>query len=133
MGVVVPRRVARFNRVVTNRVTGLFAGTVPGFGVVLHRGRRSGRPYRTPVNVYSGDGGYVIALISGPGADWVRNVLAAGGCEMRVRGRWVRLTVPRIVHDEECRQVPRVVRPVLRALGVADFLHLRAGTGPEER
>lgn len=130
---VMPRRVARFNRVVTNRVTGLFAGTVPGFGVVLHRGRRSGRPYRTPVSVYSGDGGHVIALIYGPGADWVRNVLAAGGCEMRLRGRRVRLTDPTIMHDERCRPAPTVVRPVLRALGVADFLHLRAGTWPEER
>jgi deazaflavin-dependent oxidoreductase (nitroreductase family) len=133
VGVVVPRRVARFNRVVTNRVTGLFAGTVPGFGVVLHRGRRSGRPYRTPVSVYGGDGGYVIPLIYGPGADWARNVLAAGGCEVRLRGRRVRLTDPRIMHDERCRPVPTVVRPVLRALGVADFLHLRAGTRPEER
>jgi deazaflavin-dependent oxidoreductase (nitroreductase family) len=106
VGVVVPRRVARFNRVVTNRVTGLFAGTVPGFGVVLHRGRRSGRPYRTPVIVYSGDGGdggYVIALIYGPGADWVRNVLAAGGCEMRLRGRRIGLTEV----YESCRREAR--------------------------
>ena len=43
------RRVARFNKRVTNRVQGLYAWLVPPWAVILHRGRRSGRPYRTPL------------------------------------------------------------------------------------
>lgn len=129
---VVPNRVARFNRVVTNRLTRPFAARVPGLGLVQHRGRRSGRTYRTPVNVFSAGGDYVIALVYGSGADWVRNVTAAGGCELRVRGRQVRLAEPRIVHDDARRDVPRVVRPVLRLLGVADFLRLRPAADPPE-
>ena len=39
--------IGRFNRLATNRVTGLVAGRLPGFGIVTHRGRRSGRTYRT--------------------------------------------------------------------------------------
>jgi deazaflavin-dependent oxidoreductase (nitroreductase family) len=132
-GMVVSKRVGRFNRAVTNRLTRPFVGRLPWFGIVQHRGRRSGRIYRTPVNAFSTDGGYVIALIYGAGADWVRNVTAAGGCELRVRGRQVRLTEPRIVHDDARREVPQVVRPALRLLGVADFLYLRAKAGATDR
>ena len=95
-GVVVPipMGVARFNRRVTNRVAAPLLRRLPGFAVVHHVGRRSGRAYRTPVNLFPDDGGYVIALPYGPGTDWLKNVLAAGGCELEVRGRRVRCTSP---------------------------------------
>ncbi|MGH7129463.1 MAG: nitroreductase family deazaflavin-dependent oxidoreductase, partial [Planctomycetaceae bacterium] len=80
------RRVARFNRVVTNRTIGRLAPRMPGFGVVHHKGRRSGREYRTPVNIFRRPDGCVIALTYGRGADWVRNVLAAGECDLLTRG-----------------------------------------------
>ena len=44
-----PRTVARWNKVGLNRVTGRVAPWMPGFGVVAHAGRRSGRRYQTPV------------------------------------------------------------------------------------
>lgn len=121
---VVSRRVARFNRAVTNHFTGLFAGRAPGLGMVRHRGRRSGRVYQTPVTVFTSAGDYVVALIYGADTDWVKNVTAAQGCQMQVRGRRIRLVEPRLVHDETRKSVPRVVRPILRLLGVTDFLHL---------
>ena len=37
----IPMAVASFNKKVTNRVTGPFAGHLPGFAVVTHRGRKS--------------------------------------------------------------------------------------------
>jgi deazaflavin-dependent oxidoreductase (nitroreductase family) len=118
------RRVAHFNRRVTNRITGPLAPWLWGFGVIVHVGRSSGREYRTPVNVFRDDGRYVVALTYGPGADWVRNVLAAGGCELITRGRRHRLTAPEIVHDEARSRVPMPVRVPLRLLKVADFLLL---------
>ena len=121
---VIPKRVALFNRVVTNRITGHVAGRLPGFGIVLHRGRRSGHPYRTPINVLRGGDGYVAALTYGPDTDWVKNVLAAGGCELEVRRQRVRLTDPRVVHDETRSAVPPGVRQLLGMLGVTDFLYL---------
>ena len=72
----IPRAVARFNARVTNRVTRPLAGRLPGFGIVSHVGRRSGRIYRTPVNVFR-DGDHVIALTYGAESDWVKNVIAA--------------------------------------------------------
>jgi deazaflavin-dependent oxidoreductase (nitroreductase family) len=119
-----PRRLAAFNRRVTNNVTGPLARRLPGFGVVLHRGRRSQREYRSPVNVFVAPGGYVMALTYGADSDWVKNVLTAGGCDLETRGRTVHLTAPEIFHDETRRYVPRPVRPILRLLGVTDFMRL---------
>jgi deazaflavin-dependent oxidoreductase (nitroreductase family) len=119
------RRVARFNERVTNRLTRPVARHAPWFGVVVHTGRSSGRVYRTPVNVFVRDGGFVVALTYGREAEWVKNVLAAGGCELVTHGRRHRLADPEIVHDDDLALVPSVVRPMLRLIGVADFLLLR--------
>ena len=117
----IPRSIARLNKAGLNRVTVHAAPWLPGFGVVIHRGRRSGRTYRTPVNVFAAPGGYVIALTYGADSDWVRNVLAAGGCELVTRGRTVRLISPELVHDENRRGIRPLERQVLRLIGVADF------------
>jgi len=97
---------------------------MPGFGVVVHRGRRSGRCYQTPVNVFSAGDGYVIALTYGPQTDWVKNVLAAGGCELRTRGQTIPLGSPRLFHDQSRAAIRPVERQVLGILHVADFLSL---------
>jgi deazaflavin-dependent oxidoreductase (nitroreductase family) len=124
-----PRWLARANRRFTNRLTEPLAARLPGFGVIEHRGRRSGRAYRTPVNVFRAPTGYVVALTYGAESDWVRNVLAAGRCELTWRGRRLHLTSPTLVHDERRGAVPPPVRIPLRLLGVADFLQLRADGG----
>jgi len=98
---------------------------MPGLGVVVHRGRSSGNVYQTPVNVFATEDGYVLALTYGPDTDWVKNVLAAAGCELRTRGRAIRLVSPRLFHDEARRAIRPLERRVLRLLGVADFLSLK--------
>jgi deazaflavin-dependent oxidoreductase (nitroreductase family) len=124
-----PRALARFNRVATNRLLGALAPYLPGFGVIIHHGRRSGREYRTPVNIFRHGDRYVVALTYGPDADWVRNVVAAGGCLLETRGRVLRLTRPRLVHDEGRLRVPPPVRLILGLANVSDFLEL----APEEQ
>lgn len=128
-----PRAVARFNRRITNRILGPLARYLPGFGVIVHVGRKSQRVYRTPVNVFRRRGGFLVALTYGPDSDWVHNVLANGGAILETRGRSIRLTRPRLVHDETRRDVP----PLLRlggALGdVSDFLYLDTVGLPEQR
>lgn len=120
----ISRRVARWNRAGLNRVTRHIAPWLPGFAVVVHRGRKSGRTYRTPVNVFRSGSGYTIALTYGTEGDWLQNVLAAGEAELLTRGRHVRVVSPRIVHDPGLRRAAVGARPVLRMLGVADFLDL---------
>jgi deazaflavin-dependent oxidoreductase (nitroreductase family) len=125
----IPQAVGRWNRVGLNRVTRHIAGWMPGFGVVIHVGRRSGRSYRTPVNVFSTEDGYLFALTYGPDTDWVKNVLAAGGCELETRSRTVTLVSPRLYHDETRRGIRPVERAVLRMIHVADFLALTTARG----
>lgn len=119
------RRLARFNRLVTNRILGLLAPHLPGMGMIVHTGRKSGRQYRTPVLVFLRDDRYIIALTYGPETDWVRNVMAAGGCTLETRGRTVRLSRPRLFHDEERRLMPPLIRQALGMGKVFDFLELR--------
>src|SRR3954464_15043105 len=108
-----PRSLARANKVGLNRLTRHLAPHLPGFGVVEHRGRTSGRVYRTPVSVFRTDDGFAIALTYGPHAQrfdithnygrerqWVRNVIAADGATIVSRGKPTPVDHPRIVHDE---------------------------------
>ncbi|AXY52360.1 hypothetical protein D092_11520 [Rhodococcus ruber Chol-4] len=117
-----PRALARFNRVVTNRLARPVAGHLPGTAIVEHRGRRSGRRYRTPVLVFGRAGGYRIALTYGPRTDWVRNVRAAGGCTLHHRGRRLDLVDPVLGRDPTAGWAPPGVRQVLRATGSVEFL-----------
>jgi deazaflavin-dependent oxidoreductase (nitroreductase family) len=127
-GMPIPRIVGQWNKVGLNKVTRHIAPWMPGLGVVIHHGRRSGRVYQTPVNVFATADGYVFALTYGPDTDWVKNVLAAGGCELRTRGHVVRLTSPSLFHDEARRGIRPPERQVLRAIGVADFLSVKKVT-----
>jgi deazaflavin-dependent oxidoreductase (nitroreductase family) len=99
---------------------------MPLFGVVHHAGRRSGREYRTPVNTFAYLDGYVIALVYGRDADWVKNVLAAGRCKLETRGRIMDLTDPQFLPTAEGLQaVPALMHLLLNGLKVTDFLYLR--------
>ena len=119
------RRMARFNQLVTNHVTLRFAGRVPYFGVVKHRGRKSGRSFRTPVNVFPITGGFRIVLTYGSDSQWVKNVSAAGEAQILTRGQTYRVVEPRLVHDATHEHVPGPMRLMLRAVRVEDFLELR--------
>jgi deazaflavin-dependent oxidoreductase (nitroreductase family) len=119
---------ARFNRRVTNRVARPFVGHLPGYGVIVHVGRRTGRVYRTPINLFRRPGGFVVALTYGERTEWARNVVAAGGCVVETRGRTHRLTDPRIVTDPARSLVPPLVRFGLRILRADQFLVLEEPT-----
>jgi hypothetical protein len=54
-GMQLPQRIARFNRHVTNPIQRMWAGWAPSFAIIEHVGRRSGKPYRTPVNALTAD------------------------------------------------------------------------------
>jgi deazaflavin-dependent oxidoreductase (nitroreductase family) len=87
-------------------------------------GRKSGKVYRTPINAFRVPNGFAIALTYGPQAEWVKNVLAAGGCELQTRGVRYRLVAPNIVHDPTRKQFPFPVRVILKLVGANDFIQL---------
>jgi deazaflavin-dependent oxidoreductase (nitroreductase family) len=113
-----------FTTRVVNPVTRRFAGHLPGFAILTYVGRQSGRTYRTPINVFRNGQDYVVALTYGGGVQWVRNVLAAGGCELETMGRIVRLSEPRLFVDPRQRLIPLPVRLFLRLMGVTEFLSM---------
>ncbi len=112
-----PQWLARFNRHVTNPVLRLWAGWLPGFGILEHVGRKSGKPYRTPLNVFPTDDGVAILLSYGPDRDWLKNITAAGHARIRRMGRTVELTGPRVMPKAEAATyvtgVSRVIFPRL--------------------
>jgi hypothetical protein len=68
---------------------------------------------------------YVFALTYGADSQWVKNVMAAGECEVRTKGIAVRLCEPRVFTDPDRRLVPGPVRVALGLLDVNDFLSMR--------
>jgi len=123
----IPHGMRQVNKVALNKVTRQLAPWLPGLGVVVHRGRTSGKQYRTPVNVFPRPGDrYVLALTYGPDTDWLKNVIAAGGCELLTRGTHIELTAPRLFHDETRHEIRVVERTILGLLHVYDFLELQA-------
>ena len=116
------RWLAKINIAITNRITSLFAGWLPGFGILTHVGRRSGRVYRTPVNVFRAPDGFIIALTYSSQSEWVKNVLAAGGGELKTRGKKYQLSAPKVVLDPTRRRFPIPVRVVLRLVGADEYM-----------
>ncbi len=118
------RWLAKINIAFTNRITALFAGWLPGFGILTHVGRKSGKVYRTPINVFRASNGFVIALTYSSESEWVKNVLAAGSCALKTVGKKYQLSAPKVVRDPTRRRFPFPVRVVLRIVGADEYMEL---------
>ena len=119
-------RLRPFTTNVFNPVFRRVAAWAPGFAMLGYVGRKSGRPYRIPVKVFRHGPDYVVSLMYGPDVEWVKNVVAAGGADLRIRRRTTRLTDPKVVVDPSRRLLPRYVRPLIRFLRVNEFMTMRA-------
>ena len=101
----VPRAVARFNRRVTNPLAVRFGGWAPLNGRLEHVGRKSGKPYRTPLTVFNaevdGKPGVAILLTYGPDRDWLKNLNAAGSARMQRHGKTFGVAHPQTVSKEQ--------------------------------
>jgi len=63
-------------------------------------GRKSGRTYRTPVLAsYVGET-IIIPLSYGENVDWLRNILAQGGCEIVRKNKRVAAANPVVIDSE---------------------------------
>ncbi len=83
----VPERIRQFNKRRLNPlVVKIAGGRHSPVALVKHRGRTSGKEYRTPVLLKQVRGGFVLALTYGNKVDWYRNVVAAGGGTIRWHG-----------------------------------------------
>src|SRR4051812_27499651 len=104
------------------------AGTrlLPLYGVIVHRGRTSGKIYRTPVVVRPTNDGFIVPMILGENTDWYRNIKAAGKCIIRWKGRKYQMVQPELI----ATTVPpesfnAILRAVITRARINHYLHLR--------
>jgi deazaflavin-dependent oxidoreductase (nitroreductase family) len=100
---------AHFNRAVTNPIQLHYAWLLPPWVVICHRGRRSGRRYRTPVIAFRHGRALAIVVLYGEESDWVRNVLS-GEAQVVRAARTHELLSPRLVDADAATGVSTVAR-----------------------
>jgi deazaflavin-dependent oxidoreductase (nitroreductase family) len=66
-----------------------------------HVGRRTGQVHHTPVRAFRTRDTVVIGINFGRESDWMKNLMAARRCRMRLRGQLMELAEPRIVPIEQ--------------------------------
>jgi deazaflavin-dependent oxidoreductase (nitroreductase family) len=88
------RRTGRAMRPFAMKSSGTPGGNA---SVVRHVGRKTGRPYETPVKAVATDDGFVIALPYGRNTDWLNNVLASGSATILDEGKTYEVDRPEIV------------------------------------
>ncbi len=124
-----PRTRLQFLRPFTTRfvnpITRLVAGWLPGFGIIRYRGRKSGKEYRTRMNIFRKGDRMFFALTYGSDVQWVKNVLVAGALDVRSMGRDAHLVEPELYVDPGRRDMPLPVRLVLGLMNVTEFLRMR--------
>ena len=129
-----PRFMRRVNRVFTNPLMGTFAWLVPPLAVVHHVGRKSGRPYQTPVVAFRSAAGFVIPMTYGRDVDWARNIVSAGECEIMQMGQRTSLCRPRIVGFKGAEpHLPAIARPALQAADFPGYVLLDFATEKSRR
>lgn len=97
------KAVVAFQRYMLNPVTKLVAGSRASRTVLLEtKGRRSGKPRRTPVGAkLDGDTLWIVAE-QGRHANYVRNIEADPHVRVKVRGRW-RSGVGHVLPEDDAR------------------------------
>lgn len=110
----VPRAVARVNRRITNPLALAFGGWAPTMGALEHVGRKSGKRYRTPLNIFDTADGYVVLIGYGPDSQWVKNVLADGTATIHKHGKSVPVKDPRVVSKAEAEPLVTSARILYR-------------------
>jgi deazaflavin-dependent oxidoreductase (nitroreductase family) len=122
------RRLVRFAARLINPLTLLVAGRrwMPIVGVLVHRGRNSGRLYSTPLGMRHLGDSFVMPLTFSESAAWYRNVRAAGWCVVRYRGREYTLVSPEVIdYAAAAPAFPRYELLQFRLVGINEYLRMR--------
>ncbi|NIH84041.1 nitroreductase family deazaflavin-dependent oxidoreductase [Amycolatopsis granulosa] len=110
-----------------NKVAVKFAGrrVAPLWALVRHRGRKSGKPYQTPIAIVGSTPGAVyIGLPWGRRTDWIRN-LQEGGGTLVWKGRTFAVAEPAFTgKDEVLSHVSGLRRRLAQRWPMEDYLRL---------
>lgn len=117
-----------FNKYLLNPAMLRLAGRKYWYAAVIrHTGRRSGKPYATPVVAQPVPGGFIVPLPYGTDVDWLRNVLAAGAATITVGGRTHDVVQPEIIDAATAApQLPPARRRTFALFGVDHFVAMKS-------
>ena len=96
-----PKLLARINKRVFNPIE-LKRGKRP---VLRHVGRKSGQEYRTPLDTFEVDSGYMFVLVYGTDSDWCQNIMASGEAILEIDGDEITLATPRVVDRNAAQEL----------------------------
>jgi deazaflavin-dependent oxidoreductase (nitroreductase family) len=116
-----------FNKYILNHFTLFIARRGIGpFSVVVHRGRRSGRRYQTPVMASHMGETVIVPLTYGTHVDWLQNILAQGGCEIIWKKSTLKAIEPEVINLESAaRDLPASRSDLFQRFEIDRFLHMR--------
>ena len=118
--------IKHFNKYVLNPVMLRFSGQSGLSAIVHHVGRRSGKPYATPVISHQSHEDVIIPLPYGTEIDWLRNLLAAGRAVVDLEGRSLMVDEPAVVDmDDVIGLLPAPMVRTVRFNGARDAVRLR--------
>ena len=108
----IPVWLERFQIKYVNPLLRPLSKRMPGFAVITHRGRTSGKDYDTIVTAYRQGSVLAIGLVHGK-TNWVKNVLAAGEADIHVGRKDLHLVNPRVLPvgtvDPTLPRIPRLL------------------------
>ena len=119
--------VRKMNRAVMNPQAMKTAGQPGAYaGVVRHVGRKSGRPYETPIGPFPTDYGFDIALPYGSSPDWLKNVVAAGSAVIVHEGVAYSIDQPEVIAAADAMDnVPPSEQRNISVFAVDNILRVR--------
>lgn len=124
--------VRAFNKRILNPAMMRYAGHKGWYAAVIrHSGRTSGKQYETPVLAEPTPDSFLIPLPYGEDVDWLKNVLAAGKCEIENQGLRYEGSEPHVVDREEAEPFLRsYMRRQLALYGVDRYLKVKRQIKP---
>ena len=128
----IPNGIRYFNKTILNPLTARIAHSSRGpFCIIYHIGRRSGRPYETPIIAFPTANGFVIALTYGPEVDWYRNICASGCCRIQWHGQVYEIKkIEPLESKTALTYLPGFFRMILGMVGFRDYVKM-VGQSPQ--
>lgn len=122
-----PNIVRYFSKVFKNRMIADIESGKSEMSIISHSGRKSGRAYRTPVEAIFLDKEVLVGLVYGRKTDWLKNVLAQGGCSIFYKLQTYTATNPVILSVDTARELlpPGNTKIPKNGAIAGEYLHLR--------
>jgi hypothetical protein len=96
------------------------------YGLLVHRGRSSGREYRTPLVIRPVEGGFVIPMPFGESTQWAKNILTGGVGQIVWNGRTWDVDSPELIDEAAAGPAfSRSQRAGIERFGIGSFLRVR--------